>query len=107
MRSFRLTCGLFTALLLVSAFLETRSRVNAQSTASLQGRVVDATGAVVAGVKIDVHNQATSLKRLAETDSEGNYQVAALPVGSYRIEVRSPGFQTHILENLTIEVGRS
>ena len=107
MRSFRLTLGLLTGLLLVSALPETRFRVDAQSTASLQGRVVDATGAVVAGVKIDVHNQATSLKRLAETDSEGNYQVAALPVGNYRIEVRAPGFQTQIVENLTVEVGRS
>ncbi len=80
---------------------------NAQSTAALQGRVVDSAGTVVAGAKITVRNRATNVERVAQTDSEGNYQVAALPVGAYRIEVQAQGFQTQIVENLILEVGRS
>ena len=81
--------------------------VCAQSTATLQGRVTDPDGAVVPGVHISVRNQETRTERTTRTDDEGNYQVAALPVGPYRVEVRVAGFQTQIVENLIVEVGRS
>jgi len=57
-------------------------------------------------VKVTVHSQATGVERTAQTDSEGAYQVAALPAGVYRVEVRSTGFQTQVVERLTVEVGR-
>src|SRR5262249_30897439 len=46
------------------------------------------------------------MERTAQTDSDGAYQVAALPAGVYRVEVRSTGFQTLVLDRLGIEVGR-
>jgi len=79
---------------------------SAQSTAALRGRVVDPTGAAVVGVEITVYHQATGIELSARTDSEGNYQIAALPVGAYRLKVQTPGFQTQIVEELSIEVGR-
>ena len=77
-----------------------------QSTAVLQGRVVDQNGAVVPRAQVSVQNSATGLARNGETDSEGNYQIAALPVGNYRVEVRARGFRTEIIEQLGIEVAR-
>ena len=77
-----------------------------QSTAVLQGRVVDQNGAVVPRAQVSVQNNATGLARNGETDSEGNYQIAALPVGNYRVEVRADGFGTKIVEHLDIEVAR-
>ena len=79
----------------------------AQAIGALQGRVLDTDGAVVAGAKISVLNLATSAQRVVQADSKGNYQVAALPVGVYRVEVQAPGFQTQIVENLIVEVGRA
>ncbi|HEY7183002.1 MAG TPA: TonB-dependent receptor, partial [Blastocatellia bacterium] len=58
-------------------------------------------------VKVTVHSQATGAERTAQTDSEGAYQVAALPAGVYRVEVRSTGFQTQVVERLIVEVGRT
>src|SRR6476661_2015253 len=81
-------------------------RAHVQSTAVLQGRVLDQNGAVVPRAKITAKNSATALARTGETDSEGNYQFAALPVGNYRVEVRAAGFRTAIVEHLTIEVAR-
>ena len=81
--------------------------VFAQSSATLQGTVSDPKGAVMPKAKILVHNQATGLQRTTETDSEGNYQVAALPVGVYRVEVQAPGFQTQVVNELSIEVART
>jgi Carboxypeptidase regulatory-like domain/TonB dependent receptor-like, beta-barrel len=79
---------------------------NSQSTPTLQGSVVDPAGAIVAGAIVTVRHQATGLERVAETDGDGSYQVAALPVGTYQLKVQATGFQTQIVENLIIEVGR-
>lgn len=78
-----------------------------QSTATLQGTVSDPTGAVVPNAKIVVRNQATGVERTAQTDTDGNYQVAALPVGTYNVEVQAQGFQTQVANQLRIEVGRT
>ncbi len=67
---------------------------------------MDPAGAIVAGAIVTVRDQATGLERVAETDGEGSYQVAALPVGSYQVKVQASGFQTQIVENLVVEVGR-
>ena len=96
---------LFTFAALMSVFLVPWSPLYAQSRAALQGRVVDPTGVVMTGVGITVRNRATGLERVVHTDGEGNYQVAALPVGAYCIEVRASGFQSQIVESLLVEVG--
>src|SRR6476620_5731920 len=82
------------------------SRMVFQSTAVLQGRVVDQNGFVVPRTEVSVRNNATGIARTGETDSEGNYQIAALPVGTYRVEVKAGGFRTEIVEQLSIEVAR-
>jgi len=80
--------------------------VRAQSSAMLQGRVVDQKGAVVPGARITARNSAASFERFGETDDQGFYQIAALPVGSYRVDVRTRGFKTKIVERLDLQVGR-
>ncbi len=94
-----------SSLLLIGALILPWSPVLAQSTAVLQGLVVDSTGAAIAGVDVIVRNRETGLERVAKTDDIGNYQVAGLPVGFYRIEVRAPGFQPQVVQRLRVEVG--
>ncbi|MEW6208010.1 MAG: TonB-dependent receptor [Acidobacteriota bacterium] len=77
-----------------------------QSTGTIQGAVTDQSGAVVANVKITIRNQATGLERATQTDSAGNYQIAALPVGLYRIEARAEGFQVQIVNDVLLEVSQ-
>ena len=102
-----LTNRTFLGLLTMIAALQPWSHLHAQSTATLQGRVIDPDGAVVPSVKIVVRNRETGEERAAQTDGEGNYQVAALPVGIYRLEIRIPGFQTQVVESLIVEVART
>lgn len=78
-----------------------------QSTSTLQGTVSDPKGAVMPNARVLVHNQTTGLERTTQTDSDGNYQVASLPPGAYRVEVQATGFQTQILNNLNLEVART
>src|SRR5258705_1783027 len=80
---------------------------HAQSTASVEGQVTDAHSAVIPAVEITAIASEIGIKRVAVTDAAGQYQIVAVPVGSYRIETRATGFQTQIVESLMLEVGRT
>src|ERR1700757_5220864 len=64
-----------------------------QSTATLQGTVTDQKGGVVPNATVTARNEATSVERSTQTDSDGNYAIASLPVGAYTIEVQAQGFK--------------
>jgi hypothetical protein len=99
--------ALFFPLFLVVAGLLVSSPVLAQSTATLQGTVSDAKGALIPNATVTVRNRSTSFERVTQTDSDGNYQVAALPVGVYTIEVRVEGFKTQVADHVTVEVAKT
>jgi hypothetical protein len=94
-----------SSLFVVLLFLGTTAL--AQSTATLQGTVRDEKGSVVAGAKVTARNQGTSIERTAQTDSEGNYQFAGLPVGAYSVTVELQGFKRQLVSDLTLEVSRT
>src|SRR4051794_12515565 len=96
----------FTSLLVIFLLLISGTPALAQSTATVQGVVTDESGAVMTGAQVVVRNTATGIERTTETDSSGNFQVAALPVGTYRIEVHAQGFQTSVVNELVLEVGK-
>jgi len=81
--------------------------VQAQPGSKLTGRVVDALDRVVAGAEITVRDGATLVERSARTNGEGIYEIAALPVGVYRMQVRVPGFRLYTVESLTMDVART
>ena len=58
----------------------------AQTTASIKGTVTDASGAVIASAKIVVKNSALGIERNVASNSEGYYEVPALPPGSYSVK---------------------
>jgi len=93
-------------LMLVAALLATSTALG-QSTATVQGTVTDSKGAVLPNATVVVRNKNTSTERTVQTDSDGNYQVAALPVGLYAIEVRIQGFKTQVADQVTLEVART
>jgi carboxypeptidase family protein len=97
----------FTSLLLAAVITSFATLYAvAQSTATVQGTVTDQSGAVVSKAKVVVRNQATGIERTAQTDTDGNYQVAALPVGVYRIEVQADGFGPQVASGVIVEVSR-
>src|SRR5262245_60669938 len=81
---------LFGEPLAAAILLALFASAHAQSTVTLQGKVLDSNGAVVPGVKVTAHSQATGVERVAQTDSGGSFQIASLPAGLYRLEVRWP-----------------
>ena len=93
-------------LMLVAAFFATSSALG-QSTATVQGTVTDSKGAVLPNATVVVKNRNTSAERTTQTDSDGIYQVAALPVGVYSVEVRVQGFKTQVADQVTLEVAKT
>jgi len=73
-------------------------------TASVRGTVSDQTTAVISGAKVTLKNEATGVSRSVTTNSDGNYSFPDVPVGSYRIEVESPGFKTEVRSKVTLNV---
>src|SRR6267378_3072424 len=92
-------------LILVSVFLVVPS-VSAQvSTSSITGAVTDASGAVVAGAKVEAKNEETGVVFNQNTTNSGNYSFASLTPGSYSITVTHPGFQTFSSVHNVLTVG--
>jgi len=68
----------------------------------IRGTVVDTTQAVIPGVAVIATNVDTGVVRTADTTGEGIYNIAALPGGTYRVEVVHPGMRTEIRENVRV-----
>src|SRR5881394_3966659 len=75
------------------------------ATAELNGRVTDASSAVLPGVTVTATQTATGLVRSVVTDSEGNYLLSNLPTGPYRLEVALQGFKTYVQTGIVLQVG--
>ena len=78
--------------------------LRAQSTAILKGTVTDPSGAVVPKAKVSVRNEGTGVQLETQTDEAGEYLVAGLSVGAYRVEASAPGFQTTVITGLRLKI---
>jgi Carboxypeptidase regulatory-like domain/TonB dependent receptor len=79
----------------------------AQATSTVQGTVLDQSGAVVPNAAVKITNEATSLTRSMTTDVSGAYQFAALPTGVYTVEVSAPSMQRVVINGLKLDVSRT
>src|SRR5216683_512687 len=75
------------------------------STSSINGAVIDSSGAVVAGAKVEAKNEGTGLVFVQNTTSSGNYSFASLTPGSYTITVTLSGFQVFSSVHNVLTVG--
>ena len=61
--------------------------------ASLSGRVADASGAVIAGARVNARQVDTNLRSTALTDQEGRFRFPFLRLGLYEVMFQKDGFQ--------------
>jgi hypothetical protein len=59
---------------------------------------------LVKDVVIELTNKATDARRSDSTDSQGRYNFAQMTPGSYRLEAKSPGFKTEVVETVILQV---
>ena len=82
------------AVLMVAAALSALA-ANAQSvgnSGSVNGTVLDSTGAVVPQAKVELRNPVSGLDRTATTDSSGRFEFTNIPFNPYHLSVTAAGF---------------
>ena len=71
---------------------------------TILGTVTDASGAVISGASIKIHNVNTGQDRATQTSADGSYAVSELQVGTYAVTVSQNGFQTSVTNTVTVDV---
>ncbi len=78
-----------------------------QGTTDLRGRVIDAQGAVLPGVTVNVKNQDTGMFRDTVSGADGSFIASGLVPGTYEVTAELQGFKTFNRRGLRLEVGRT
>lgn len=76
------------------------------TTGRIVGRVSDPSGAVLAGVKVTLVNEATNGSRDSTTNESGDYDFVEVPVGSYRLEFDQHGFKKNVRRNVALDINQ-
>jgi hypothetical protein len=92
---------------IVLGILATPSLLQAQASASINGTVTDASGAVIPDAEINVSNEATNATRATRTDATGTYSVSSLAPGKYDITVAKAGLKTVKFAAVTLTVDQA
>ena len=72
---------------------------------SVSGLVTDPSMAPVSGVRITLVHQETNKTRTAVSDTQGEFVISSLPLGSYRLEAEGAGYKKHV-QNLVLQVNQ-
>jgi hypothetical protein len=78
---------------------------HAQTTATLVGVVLDATGAALAGASVTAVHLETTAERRAVTSGEGRFALSGLPPGDYDLRVELKGFRPLVQRGVRLSVG--
>src|SRR6202451_9354 len=96
-RSSSIICAVvFPALAFAFVFVLGPARVRAQNAnGALRGEVQDASAARVAGARVVVQSNGSSMTREATANERGEFRIEGLLPGSYRVTVTAKGFDEH------------
>jgi hypothetical protein len=78
-----------------------------QITGSIQGSVLDPSGAIVQSATVTAKQIETGLSRTVITDHQGAYVLVELPIGHYQVEVRARGFQRYLQQGISLDVNET
>lgn len=98
--------SLLLAVTCALAFSATPAFSQQMGTGTIDGRIVDATGAVLPGVSVTLTNAETGLSRTVVTDGNGRFRIPLLPVGRYVLTTDLAGFQSLRRDGLVLNVGQ-
>lgn len=74
---------------------------------SISGTVKDPAGAVVPGAKIVLKDEGTGIAKQAASNEQGGFLFPDLSHGQFEVAVTAPGFQTAVVNHITVETSRT
>ena len=78
-----------------------------QTLGSINGTVVDSSGAIVQGATVKARAIATNLSVTAGTKSDGSFAIADLPIGTYEVTFSKDGFQSAVYPQIIVQGNRT
>jgi hypothetical protein len=92
------------SLAVVTLFAFLPGLLSAQTTfATITGTVVDATGAIVSGIKVTATNIDTNIQVTAESNEAGVYTLAQVKEGEYTLRAQGTGFKEFVAEKVVLQ----
>ncbi len=76
-------------------------------TGTITGTITDPKGAVLSQARIIVQNEDTNARREAISNGDGDYTVALLPPGPYRVSVEMKGFRRSVIHSVNLNVDQT
>jgi hypothetical protein len=101
MKNIRKPFALLLALLLLIC---ASSAMAQETTATINGQVIDSSGAVVSGAEITLTNMKTQEARTAKTGDDGYYSLTFIPPGIYDLSVKAQGFKEFLNKSVELLV---
>jgi len=98
---------MYRGLFVLSLCLIFSTFLSAQGTGGrILGRVSDASGAVLAGVKVTLINEATGVSSESTTNASGDYGFPQVAVGVYRLEFDHAGFKKSLQRGVNVDLNQ-
>jgi hypothetical protein len=91
--------------LVVASFLVLLPSAYAQVSATINGTVVDGTGAVIPGATVTATNQATGQSRDTVSNGDGYFAFPALLTGNYTLKIEAKGFKGFLQRDIPLSAG--
>src|ERR1700730_15645958 len=91
-----------TGLVLFCLFVVSLRAFGQAGTGTITGTVSDPAGSVISAATVEAKNTETGVAYPAATTGTGNYSISQLPVGTYEVSVKMPGFKAYSHTNLAI-----
>src|SRR6266404_368863 len=81
------------------------NRTEAQTTTTtIVGTVTDQSGATISNAQVTATNVATNLTRTVPSNTQGEYRIEFLPIGTYSLKVSAAGFKNSVRNDIVLQV---
>ncbi len=94
-------------LLVLAVFFCSLQGLSQQTLGSLNGTVVDPSGAAVVGATVTATNAAINVSATTTTSGTGYFQIFNLPIGTYVVKVSREGFELNELDKIPVQEARA
>jgi hypothetical protein len=93
------------AALLILLFLPGVRLCHGQATATIEGYVLDPSGAAIPNATVSVKNLQTGIARTVQSDGAGRFSVSSLDNATYEVDAEADGFSRKVVTGVILGVG--